>query len=148
MAVNRRHIDASPQQVFEVLADGWLYSNWVVGTSHMRAVEPHWPEVGSKLFHAAGAWPMAVRDQTEVEEMERDRRLVLLASGKWMGQARIVLELEPSGDGCDVSIGETPVSGPGSLVPKPLSDAVIKGRNVESLNRLAALAERRSQPSE
>jgi hypothetical protein len=29
------HIDAEPDAVFAVLAEGWFYSNWVVGTSHV-----------------------------------------------------------------------------------------------------------------
>ncbi len=43
MATVHAHIDASPDSVFAVLADGWHYSNWVVGTSHVRAVQADWP---------------------------------------------------------------------------------------------------------
>ena len=47
-------VPRSAAQVFEALSDGWVYSNWVVGTSHMRAVEAHWPVVGSRLFQCLG----------------------------------------------------------------------------------------------
>lgn len=54
MASVSRVIAATPEQVFAVLAHGWSYSNWVTGTSHMRAVDANWPQPGFKLHHAAG----------------------------------------------------------------------------------------------
>ena len=59
---------ASPPEVFAVLAEGWLYSDWVVGTSHVRAVDQHWPDAGTRLHHATGVWPLVVRDETVVED--------------------------------------------------------------------------------
>jgi uncharacterized protein YndB with AHSA1/START domain len=148
VATNSVHIDVDRQRVFATLSDGWCYSNWVVGTSHMRAVESTWPAVGSRLFHASGAWPLVTRDETRVEECEPDQRLVLLASGGPAGDARIVLELADETDGCRVTMHETPVSGVGAWLHNPLSEAVLLRRNVESLARLAAVAERRTEPTE
>ena len=34
-----RDISASRQRVWDVLADGWTYSGWVVGNSRIRAVD-------------------------------------------------------------------------------------------------------------
>src|SRR6478672_13163745 len=109
MAVNSTHIAATPHQVFAVLADGWRYSNWVVGTSHMRAVESEWPATGARLHHCSGIWPLVTRDETVVEESVPDRKLVLLAKGGILGSARVRLELEPDGDGTIVSLLEAPV---------------------------------------
>jgi uncharacterized protein YndB with AHSA1/START domain len=148
MATNSRLIDVDRQRVFAALSDGWCYSNWVVGTSHMRAVESGWPAVGSRLFHASGAWPFVTRDDTTVEECEPGRRLVLRASGGPAGDARIVLELADEAGGCRVTMHETPVSGLGHWLHNPVSEAVLLRRNVESLARLAAVAERRTAPSE
>ena len=67
MATNSARINASRTAVFGVLSDGWKYSNWVVGTSHMRAVEEAWPAVGSKLYHASGAWPLTERAPCALE---------------------------------------------------------------------------------
>ena len=69
LAIVQRYIGASPDDVFAILANGWYYSGWVVGTSHMRAVENDWPSAGSRLFHVSGIWPAALRDETEVLEM-------------------------------------------------------------------------------
>lgn len=148
MAVNSAVINASRDATFAVLADGWLYSNWVVGTSHMRAVEAEWPAAGSRLFHAAGLWPMVTRDETEVESVEPGRRLELTARGRPFGEAKIVMELSDEDGNCRVTMYETPVSGPGQWLHNPLSEALLVRRNTESLARLAAVVERRTAPSE
>src|SRR4051794_1332630 len=119
MAVLSTHVRAGRAETFAVLADGWKYSNWVVGTSHMRAVEANWPAVGSRLFHASGPWPLSMRDETVVEEMEPDRRLVLLARGRPFGEARIEIDLEDDGDGSRITLREDPVSGPGKWLHNP-----------------------------
>ena len=146
MATVTRRIEASPEAVNGVLADGWRYSNWVVGTSHMRAVEQEWPAAGARLHHCSGIWPLVTRDETVVEESIPDRRLVLLAKGGVLGSARVVLELEPDGDGTIVSLSETAVAGFGKWIYNPVVDLVMARRNVETLARLAALSERHTKP--
>jgi uncharacterized protein YndB with AHSA1/START domain len=147
MSTNSVEIDAPAASAFEVLADGWSFSNWVVGASHMRAVEANWPEPGSKLFHAVGSWPMLRRDETEVEDMVPGQRLQLIARGRPLGEARVTIELAPLGvDRCQVTMHETPISGPGSWVPESVIDPLLRRRNTESLARLAALVERRTSP--
>lgn len=148
MATVTATIRTSPEAVFAILADGWLYSNWVVGTSHMRAVESSWPAVGARLYHAAGVWPAVTRDESVVEEMEPNQRLVLTAKGRPLGQARVVLELRPVGADTVVTMSETPIAGPGKWAHNRLTEAILVRRNVEALARLAALAERRTEPSE
>jgi len=147
MAAVTRRILASPETVYAVLADGWCYSNWVVGTSHMRAVEPDWPAAGARLHHCSGIWPLATRDETVVEESEPNRRLVLLAKGGILGSARVVLELQPDDDGTIVSMVEEPVAGPAKWLHNPAFDLILARRNVETLARLAALSERHTEPA-
>jgi hypothetical protein len=144
MATVRRHVNATPADVWDVLSDGWRYGNWVVGTSHMRAVDANWPEPGTRLEHATGMWPLVIRDSTEVESADEPRSLVLLAHGSAFGDARIAIAVRESGGGSAVEITETPVSGPGKLLRNPIGDAAIARRNVETLARLAVLAERRT----
>jgi hypothetical protein len=140
-------IDASADEVFAVLADGWLYSNWVVGTSHMRAVDQDWPAIGSKLHHASGIWPLALRDETEVIAMEPERSLSLVVRGRPFGAGQVEMRLAPEGLGTQVTMAESPISGPGKWLHSPLSEAVLARRNVEALARLAAIAERRDRPA-
>lgn len=138
-----RVIRVSPDQVFEVLADGWLYPLWVVGVTHMREVDQHWPAVGARLHHKVGIWPLVIDDTTEVDEVEPDRRLVLCARGGPVGSARIEIELEPVAEGTRVRMIERAVSGVGRVIPLPLQKTMLRPRNVESLQRLQAIAENR-----
>jgi uncharacterized protein YndB with AHSA1/START domain len=148
MATTSTTIHAAPAAVFAVLSDGWLYSNWVVGTSHMRAVEAAWPAVGSRLHHASGVWPAVARDETVVEENDPNHRLVLTAKGRPLGEARVVIELADQGEATVVTMTETPIAGPGKWAHNPLTEALLARRNVEALARLAALVERRTEPVE
>lgn len=149
MATVTAHIDATPAVVFTVLAEGWFYSDWVVGTSHVRAVEQAWPQAGSRLFHATGMWPVVTRDVTTVEAVELDRLLVLTASGRPFGQARVTIELtETASAGTDLTMTEEPIAGPGRWLHNAATDVLLARRNTEALARLTALVERRTHPND
>lgn len=148
MAKVEAFIEAAPERVFEVLSNGWYYPNWVVGTSHMRAVDEHWPDVGSKLFHASGIWPMALRDETEVEAVVPGSRLVMMVKGRPLGEARVEINLHREGGGTRVVLTEEPVRGPGAWAHNPVTERLLHRRNVEVLARLAAIAEQRSTPAD
>ncbi|MCK0173316.1 SRPBCC family protein [Mycolicibacterium sp. F2034L] len=138
-----RNIAATRQRVWDVIADGWTYSQWVVGNSRMRAVDPDWPAPGATIHHSIGVWPVLLNDETVVEESVEPERLVLFAKGRPFGSARIILTLQEDGDRCCVQMEEYPVSGVGKLMPSQLADAAVWPRNNETLRRLAFLAERR-----
>jgi hypothetical protein len=143
VAVVSRVIEASPDRVFGVLADGWSYSDWVVGTVHIRDVDPHWPAPGAKLYHKAGPWPLSLQDSSTVVGCEPDRALTLRA-GLWpLGEATVHLRLEPVGErSTRVVIYEEFRAGPLHWVQNKLNDLVLHRRNVESLRRLADIATR------
>ena len=145
MSTTTRSVNATPEQVWEVLADGWLYPLFVVGASRMRAVDDTWPAVGSRLHHSVGSWPLLIDDTTEVLELEEGQRLLLLARGWPAGQAHVEIALQGSGDSTLVTITEDASAGPALLVPKPLRDAQLHLRNVEALRRLALLVEGRTR---
>ncbi len=141
MSVQTRRIAAAPDRVWDVLADGWFYSGWVVGASHIRRVEPGWPQVGTQLHHSVGSWPVMVSDTTKVLESKPGERLVLQARGWPLGEARVELDLAADGDGCRVTMTETPTHGPGQWLHNPLQDKALDARNRESLARLADMVE-------
>lgn len=134
------HVDASPEQVWAVLADGWLYPLWVVGAARIRGVDPTWPQEGSRIHHSFGLWPALIDDHTRVLEVVPGRRIVLKARGWPAGEAHVHVELEAEGSGTRVRLWEDAVAGPGMLVPKPLRQLALHPRNVESLRRLGLLA--------
>lgn len=141
----KRDTTASRDRVWEVIADGWTYSQWVVGNSRMRAVDPSWPQTGSTLRHSIGVWPLLIDDVTIVEECRPSEKLVLLAKGRPFGKARVTLRLfDIEGGGCRIEMAEVPVGAPMGWVPDRLSLAAAFPRNRECTWRLAALAERRT----
>jgi hypothetical protein len=128
-------VHAAPEAVFDQLADGWIFPVWVVGASHIRGVDDGWPAPGTKLHHKIGAWPLMLNDDTRVLEMTSNRRLVL--------QARIEIVLEPKDDGCLVTMSEGPTQGLAHKLDNPLQRYALRRRNLETLDRLATLAEKR-----
>ena len=134
----------SPQDVFDVLADGWLFPSWVVGSSRMRNVDDQWPAVGSKLHHSFGVWPLLLNDETVVREWDPPRRAVISPKGWPVGEALVTIDVKPRGAGCVVRIQEKAQKGPATLIPTFLMDVYLHWRNVETLRRLAFIAEGRS----
>ncbi|QOC25156.1 SRPBCC family protein [Microbacterium hominis] len=141
MSTNVRMLNCSPEEVFRVLADGWLFPGWVVGASRMRAVDEEWPATGSRLQHSFGVWPALIDDETVIEHVERPRQIVLRAKGWPMGEARVVIDVKPRGNHSIVRIQEEAVSGPAAFIPRILMDLLLHWRNAETLHRLAFLAE-------
>jgi hypothetical protein len=144
MSTNVREMNCPPQAVFDVLADGWLFPGWVVGASRMRDVDVAWPAVGSALQHSFGVWPALINDATRVEEWDPPRRMVIRPKGWPIGEALVEIDVKPRGTGSVVRITERAISGPGTFVPKPILDVGLHARNVETLRRLAFIAEGRS----
>ncbi|SDO77075.1 Polyketide cyclase / dehydrase and lipid transport [Pedococcus dokdonensis] len=139
-----RPVDAPAQAVWAVLADGWVYATWVVGASRVRGVDETWPAPGARIHHSFGIWPAVISDTTHVLRSSGPTELVLRARGWPAGEAEVVITVTPEGgESCTVSIAEDAVAGPGALVPRPVRQLAIGPRNVESLRRLAYLAEGR-----
>ena len=144
VSTNKRLVHATPDQVWSVLADGWLYPLWVVGASRMREVDDEWPEPGARLHHSVGTWPLLLDDTTEVVDAKPGATLELRARAWPSGEAGVTIHLRPNGTGTEVVIEEDAERGPATLVPKLLRDPALRWRNVEALRRLAYLAERRT----
>lgn len=137
-----RDVSAPRQAVWDVMANGWTYTQWVVGNSRTRAVDSNWPEPGSAIKHSVGVWPLVINDKTEVESCTPGAELVLKARVGWFGAARITLRLSDTPDGCRIEMIEVPVTGPARLLPDRIALAAVYPRNRECLWRLGALAER------
>ncbi len=148
MSKNQRLLQATPAAVWRVLADGWLYSSWVVGAARVRAVDAHWPAEGATIAHSFGTWPLLIDDTTTVLKSVPNEVMQLRARGWPAGEAEVLLEIAPAPGGCTVSLYEDAVSGPGRLVPKLVRTPILHWRNVETLRRLAMLAEGRTDPAE
>lgn len=141
MTTLSRDLTCSPESVFDVLADGWLYASWVVGASRIRDVDDSWPAEGARLHHSVGLWPILIDDVTVVKEYDPPRRFLLQAKAWPSGEATVELRIEATSGGCRVVMTEDATRGPATMIPRPLRAAMLRPRNRETLQRLALLAE-------
>ena len=144
MSINQRAAHCTPEAVFAVLSDGWLYAAWVVGASRIRDVDEAWPAVGAKVHHSVGAWPLLLDDHTEVLESEAPSLLQLRARAWPAGEATVTIKIDPTPAGCMITIEEQATGGPAKFIPNVVEDALLSARNNETLARLAAIAEGRA----
>lgn len=141
MAVTQRFVHAAPEDVFDVLADGWLYVGWVVGASRIRDVDAAWPEEGAKIYHSFGTWPLIINDSTSIVEWDAPHRAVIRARGWPLGEAQVTIEAKPVGEHCIVRMDEVAAEGPARWMPSVIRNGANTLRNTESLRRLAYLTE-------
>jgi len=141
MSTTHRFIEASPERVFDVLADGWLFPSWVVGASRIRAVDDEWPAIDSQIHHSFGVWPIVVDDTTSVSLWNRPFTARFTARGWPLGEAEVTLHVQDRSGGCFVTMTEFAAAGPGTLVPGVVMETLLDVRNREALQRLAWLAE-------
>ena len=139
MARKTTHIDVPPEAVWDVLADGWQYSGWVVGSQKVRDVDTGWPGPGTRIHHSVGVGPLSWNDETEVLEADGPHRLILEARLRPFATARVELALEAENGGTRVVMNEYPAGGPLAKLNSSLSELLLKGRNVESLRRLTRI---------
>jgi uncharacterized protein YndB with AHSA1/START domain len=144
MAENRRVIALPRDAVWRTLADGHVYADWVVGTSHIRGVDASWPEPGSRLHYTVGRGPLRHEGHTEVVAVESGRRLQLEAHAWPAGSVHIDIGLAESPEGTVVTMVEEPKRGILARLHNPIGDAVLKLRNVEALRRLERVSSRQS----
>jgi len=137
-----RIIHGTPDAVFDVLANGWSYSQWVVGASRVRSVTGTWPEPGAEVEHSVGAWPVLINDTTTVERSERPTFLELTVRAWPSGEGRVRITCRAVGDDTEVTMEEDATKGPALLIPRVLRDPVLHRRNQETLRRLSILVER------
>jgi uncharacterized protein YndB with AHSA1/START domain len=146
VAVTRRHLDATPDDVFAIFEDGRRYAEWVVGAQRIRGVDDAWPAPGSRFHHTFGVGPLRLDDSTVLEEIDPPRRIVLRARARPTGVARVTIELAAEAGGTDVVMTEVPVSGLAKRVHNPVLDVLVDLRNRRSLRRLDEVAGTGSRP--
>jgi uncharacterized protein YndB with AHSA1/START domain len=143
MAVNDIHIDTAPDRVFAVLADWRGYGDWVVGSRYMRGADPGFPAAGTRFHHQVGVGPLHLNDHTQVLEVAQPHKLVLKAKARPLGTAIVDITIKEEGNGSHVTMREDPGDTLTAVVFNPLTHLMVRGRNVESLQRLKRLCEQR-----
>lgn len=132
-------MEATPEEIFAVLADGYSYDDWVVGSKQIRAVDADWPAQGSRFHHTIGAGPVDIKDSSKVLEVDPPKRLVLSVRFRPAGTAIVDLKIEPLDNGkTRVVMMEKPESGPVRVLALAVS-LLLLVRNELSLWRLRRL---------
>ena len=144
MAIRNALVEAPPSDVWAVLADGYSYDQWVVGTQNIRGVDPGWPHQGASLHFTAGVGPLRFEDRTTVRLYEPGKCLELEAQARPFGSVRISLRVLPWGDDSIVIMDEHPIRGPAWALENPVVELVLALRNRSSLRRLVNVITSRS----
>lgn len=143
MAENRAHVAAPPEAVFEVLRDPASYLLWVVGSRHIRGVDPNWPQPGSRLHHTVGWGPLTDHDVTEVLDFDPPQHVRLEARAWPFGTAEVDITLRPADRGTELRVVETPTRGPAARFDNRLLEVGLGLRNAWGARRLGRWAEER-----
>lgn len=134
MIRTQMHIDAPPERVFDVLADGGRYADWVVGARQIRAVEGRFPRRGARLHHTLGVAPLVLRDETRVVRSDPPRLLELDAhAGPVRATVRFLLHPDPTGT---TVVMEEEGGDPKSRAVAGMARPLVAARNAETLWRL------------
>ncbi|MFF1442252.1 SRPBCC family protein [Streptomyces sp. NPDC058295] len=141
MAVRHRLVKASPQTVWDVLADGDRYAEWVVGTSSTQEKTGEWPRVDAKIAYEIRVGPVTLANETVVRRCREPDVLELEARAGVLGTARIAFELRPWGPHCLVILDEHPLQGVGGLLHNAGVEVVTQLRHRALLGRLAKVCE-------
>jgi NAD(P)-dependent dehydrogenase (short-subunit alcohol dehydrogenase family)/uncharacterized protein YndB with AHSA1/START domain len=146
IARNRVHIEATPEQVFRVLADAERYADWVVGASRVTDHDPDFPAAGARFSHRVGLRPLTLSDHTEVVSVDPPRRIELKAKARPLGTADIEIELRERAGGTEVTLTEEPGDRLSVLVAtNRVADTALRLRNAEALSRLKRVVEGRPE---
>ncbi|MEV0238841.1 SRPBCC family protein [Streptomyces sp. NPDC050674] len=141
MAVRHHLIRVPPAAVWDVLADGNRYAEWVVGTSESHPVRGQWPRTGAAIRYEVRLGPVHLDNETVVRHCEQGTRLELEAHAGVLGTARVAIELRPWGEHCLVILDEHPLRGAGGRLHNVGFEALIQLRHRTMLARLARLCE-------
>lgn len=144
MVTNQLDIRATPDEVFEVLADGWNYTAWVVGAKAITHVDAAFPLVGSRFGNRVRNGFRGIDGVTEVVASDRPRTLRLRASVGQVADADISFALRPIAGGTLVTMHEVPVGDRPFSVIGRWTSPLLRVRNAETLWRLKSVVEERS----
>jgi hypothetical protein len=144
MAVRNALVRAGPPAVWAVLADGYSYDQWVVGTKAVRSVDPGWPQEGTSLHYTVGLGRLRLDDRTTVRLAEPGKSLELEALARPVGSVRISIQILPWGEDSVVVVDEHPLRGPSWALENPIAELAMTLRNRAMLHRLVRVVESRA----
>ena len=131
---------ASPDQVWRVLANGWLFGQWAIGALKVCRVDDDWPRVGSRLDHTFGRGPGEWRTETLVLASTPRQLLKVRTDGWPSGASELTVTLDSAVSGTNLRMEELTVD-PGHVVPPAVRSMLLQWRSSQLIKGLAMLAE-------
>ena len=131
-------------ELFASLVDPHIYPHWLIATKNIREVSLDWPSPGSYFKHTVGFGPIAIPDRTTLRDVEAPHRLTLFVRARPVVEAVVHFDVTSSGKTCMLRMTETP-TGIYKLIA-PLTRPLIRARNDQSMQRLAAFIKARHAP--
>lgn len=142
MATVELELSARPEDVFRVLANGWMYAHWVVGTKRVREVDGRFPRPGAGFEPELARGASAARRHTTCISVIPPHRIILHAAAWPSGLAHVSILLRPlDSKHTRISIQEQPLHGLARAFALPGLRALVRWRNFEGLLRLRQLVE-------
>lgn len=136
---------ASPDQVWRVLANGWLFPSWAIGATQVCKVDGDWPSADSRLQHAIGRGLFALRSETRVLASRPARMLKVLTEGWPSGGSELTVTVIPAETGTSLRLEELVVAPTNGLAPI-VNTMLLQWRTTQALRGLDLLA-RSVEPS-
>lgn len=139
----RRTIHASPDAVWEALADPTTYPEWLLGAQAIRSVDPGFPAPGTSFHHKVGATrAVTIDDSTTAVEADPPSTLVLKVHARPFFEGIVRYRLVPTRAGTELVLAEEPAGRFRRLAP--LLRPFVFGRNARSIDKLAHFVESRA----
>ena len=139
------HIDAPPDEVYDVVTDPDRLGDWVTIQDRLEEAPNGDLKRGSRLVQQLRIAGRCFRVAWTVKEADRPSKIVWEGKGPLGTKARAVYELQPNGGGCDFSyMNEYKL--PGGPAGAAVGSALrrVSGREADkTLKKLKALIERK-----
>ena len=132
---------ASPDRVWRVVANGWLFAQWAIGAVKVCRVDDDWPSAGSSLDHAFGHGRFVLRSETRVLASTPGELLRVRTDGWPTGGSELTVTLESGPSGTILLVDELAVAGPDHVLPPAVHTMLLQWRNTQLVRGLALLAE-------
>jgi hypothetical protein len=141
MATSTLVLDASPRDIWSVLADASAYSRWVAGMREVYEIEGLWPRPGSRFRCTVNWHGFIVPSTTTSLAAVAPRHMAFSTQRRRFGIARIDIHVNPRDQGTEVELSETVMSPAPFKAVQPTLEPSVRKRNLEALRRLGRLSE-------
>jgi uncharacterized protein YndB with AHSA1/START domain len=141
MATSTLVLEATPRDIWSVLANASAYPRWVVGMREAHETEGLWPRPGSHFRGTVDWHGFTVGTTATLLTVVAPRHLAFSTRRRPFGMAHVDIRLNALDEGTKVELTETVVSPSAFKAIELALEPGIRKRNLEALRRLAHVTE-------